>query len=359
MREERNQGRHPARTVCGQPGWYVPQRAQMIPVSIRPTPSAPRRPAITVCVAWQQDPEQLRGWVSALRQQTLADSQWELLVMDMGSDKESRERAVQLIAAEFPARGRLVTVSLPGQAWVRSRAAWEARGEIVCFLETNLRPAPDFLTEMLKAFTTHAAAGILGGNVLLSWEEPPSPLAEVVAPVALGIHDLGNKSRCLDLAQASLPPGGLFVRRQVLLNALATAAPPLTPAGQALQDRGNPVDQVIGAAAQQLGWECWYVPTLQLYQVVKREQLNKAGLLRRFEQIGRNQGVHRPAWLGKLPAPAGWLGGLKDFCCWQFRQWRGPAPHLRDQHPTLAADLHELEQELLRARACQALTGGV
>ena len=356
MREDRNHGPERARTGCGQRGWHAPQRAQVIPVSVIPPPSAPIRPAITVCVCLQPEAEPLRGWLSALRQQTLADSQWELLIMDVGSDKETRAWAVQLLAEELPDRGRLVTIRLPGQAWVRSRAAWEARGEILCFLEANLRPAPDFLAEVLKAFKTHAAAGILGGTILPSWEQPPTPLAEVVAPVALGIHDWGKASRCLDLAAGGLPPGGLCMRRQVLLNALA-AAPPPAPAGQRVHSLGNPVDLAIGAAAQKMGWECWYVPTLQLHRVVKREHMDKAGLLRRFEQIGRNQGIRQSAGLGKLPAPAAWLNGLKEFCCWQFRQWRGPSPELRGQHPTLAADLHELEQELLRARAGQALTG--
>jgi hypothetical protein len=57
----------------------------------------------------------------------------------------------------------------------------------------------------------------------------------------------------------------------------------------------------------------------------------------------------------KARSPLAWLIGLKDFCRWQFGQWRGPSPDLRHQHPAMAGDLHDLHQRLVWGRSIQAL----
>jgi hypothetical protein len=115
-------------------------------------------------------------------------------------------------------------------------------------------------------------------------------------------------------------------------------------------------DLAISVAARQMGWECWYDPAMQIEHVLPAGRMEKKYLVRLYEGIGRGQSATRKCYDWKARTPLAWLIGLKDFCRWQLGQWRGPSPELRHQHPEIAADLHDLHQQMTLGRACQALS---
>lgn len=303
-------------------------------------------PSVTLCICTRNGALRLPALFTALACQTLPFHEWEVLVLDLASTDDTAEVARRHILAKLGGRGRVLRVAVPGLAWTRARAAREARGDILCFLDDHHHPAPDFLAAVRQAFATRPRAGVIGGKVLPGWETPPTALAATVAPFALGIGDLGETSQCLEPGDRRLPGAGLSFRRRLLLRLVGAPAPVLKQfSATNLLSAG---DLALTLAARQRGWQCWYDATLTVHHVLPAASQDKTSLLRCYEEIGRRQAALRPL---------AWVCGLLDYCRWHVRQWRGPAPELRLQHPALAHDLHDLQQKLLHARARQALSG--
>ena len=305
-------------------------------------------PAITLCICTHNGGARLAGLLFALSRQTLAFHQWEVLVLDLASTDDTTEVARRYLLGKFGGRGRVVRVEQSGQAWTRARAAREAGGEIICFLEDHHRPAPNFLAAVVQAFAEHPWAGVMGGKVLPRWEVPPSPLAEVFAPLAPGRGEEVDTSQCLEERDGGIPGAGLCIRRSILLTLASSPAPEIELKHPVGNGSINAVDLGISVAARRMGWQCWYVPALRIDDLLNTECRDKSGLV----CPGEPTAPWPPAF-----RPLGWLKGLKDYCRWQFRRWRGPSPGLRRQHPALAGALHDLEQERLRGRARQAMNG--
>ncbi len=55
----------------------------------------------------------------------------------------------------------------------RNRGVAEARGEIIALVDDDCRPAPDWAEQLLAAHARHADAGVIGGRVLLAFDQPP------------------------------------------------------------------------------------------------------------------------------------------------------------------------------------------
>lgn len=91
--------------------------------------------------------------LAALGRQTLPAAEFEVLVVDDGSDAQNREA----IRAIVESHGRaLIAKPQGGLASARNCGADRAQGAIVLFLDDDVIPAPDLLAEHLAA---HQAAG--------------------------------------------------------------------------------------------------------------------------------------------------------------------------------------------------------
>lgn len=254
--------------------------------------------AISVCVA-TRDPAGLDEVLSALSRQTLPGHQWELLVLDFGGNEAASALASQRLAGRFGDRGRVVRVASSGRAWARARAAREARGSLLCFLEDYHQPAPDFLAAAVRAFTEHSGAGIIGGQVSLRWEADPVTLPELTAPAALGIACLGETSQCLAAEDGCVPGAGMCIRRDLLLGIASAPAPEVGVGQGGRAGVTDVVDHCLAVAAQRLGWQCWYVPELKIQRRVKTRCPDQSGL----------PASNEPKWLG----PLAWLQRMAGF----------------------------------------------
>jgi glycosyltransferase involved in cell wall biosynthesis len=293
--------------------------------------------------------------MEALASQTQPSETWELLVIDNASSDGTGGVADRFIKEKLGGCGRVVREEKPGLAFARARAAREARGEIICFLDDDNIPAPDFLAAVIQAFSERSRAGVIGGKVLPRWETKPTPLAEAVAPFALAICDLGNDALKFNAIGGGIVGAGMCLRTKVLRAIYQNENAPAQVTGRTGGNLMSGEDLAISVVARQLGWECWYVPTLQIEHILPASRMDKKYLLRLYEGIGRGQAVTRKVYDWKARSPLDWFIGLKDFCRWQLGQWRGPSPELQHQHPTLAGDLHDLHQSMTLGRSRQAL----
>jgi glycosyltransferase involved in cell wall biosynthesis len=294
--------------------------------------------------------------IEALASQTQPAETWKLLVVDNASTDGTGEVADRFIKEKLGGCGRVLREEQHGLSFARARAAREAQGEIICFLDDDNIPAPNFVAAAIQAFAERPRAGVIGGKVRPRWETKPTSLAEAVAPFALAICDLGEMAKRNDAMGGGIVGAGLCVRRtllQEIFHATETASQVTDRTGSNLISGG---DLAISVVARQMGWECWYVPTLQIEHILPASRMDKKYLLRLYEGIGRGQAATRKVYDWKVRTPLAWLIGLKDYCRWQLGQWRGPSPELRHEHPEIAADLHDLHQTMTFGRACQALS---
>ena len=309
----------------------------------------------TVCICTYNGAARVGDVLAALARQTLDRNEWEVLVIDNASTDGTGEVAGRFIKEKLGGCGRVVREEQPGLSFARARAAREAHGEIICFLDDDNIPAPDFVAAAIQAFAERPRVGVIGGKVLPRWETKPTPLAEAVAPFALAICDLGETAQRMDAVGGGIVGAGLCVRRNVLRDIFACSTLTRTVTDRKGTNLVGGGDLAISIIARQLGWECWYVPTLQIEHVLPASRMDKKYLLRLYEGIGRGQSATRKCSDWKARSPLSYLIGLKDFCRWRLGQWRGPSPELRHQHPAVAGDLHDLHQRLVWGRSIQAL----
>lgn len=310
----------------------------------------------TVCICTFNGAARIGMVIEALAVQTQPFESWELLVIDNASTDGTGEVANQLIKKRLRGNDRVVREERPGLSFARARAAREARGEIICFLDDDNIPAPHFLAAAVGAFDERSKAGVIGGKVLPRWEVNPTPLADAVAPFALAICNLGGSAQRVETVGGGIVGAGMCIRTEVLRNIYRDANAPAQVTGRTGGNLMSGEDLAISLVARQLGWECWYVPSLQIEHILPASRMDKNYLLRLYEGIGRGQAASRKCYDWKTRSPLAWLIGLKDYCRWQLGQMRGPLPELRQKHPDIAGDLHDLQQSMTIGRARQALS---
>ena len=313
---------------------------------------ADRQATVAICAYNAAD--RIAHVIRALAKQEVPAKDWEVLIVDNASADETGKLASQLMKELLPCSSRVVREERAGLAFARKRATREANGKIICFLDDDNIPEPDFVSNAIRIFKTRPKAGAVGGKVLADWETPPNPLALAVQDFALAICDLGEKPIRHEFNIG--PVGaGLCIRSEVVREIYAQENSLKGAIGRTGKNTGGGDDLALGIFTWQLGYECWYEPSLVLQHKLPARRMEKEYLLKLYEGIGRGQAEVRRLYDWKSRTPLTWLISLKDFVRWLAGEWRGPAPELCRRHPEIAAELHELNQNLTRGRAAQAL----
>ncbi len=114
---------------------------------------------LSVVIPTHNRPAGLERLLQALAAQTLRASEFEVVVVDDGSREPVRGRVEKL-----PLPYRLVVVSQPqrGAAMARDAGVRRATGEIVVFLDDDMRPSPDLLASHLRLHEATPRAVVFG-----------------------------------------------------------------------------------------------------------------------------------------------------------------------------------------------------
>jgi glycosyltransferase involved in cell wall biosynthesis len=293
--------------------------------------------------------------IRALATQDMPPAGWEVLIVDNASADGTGELAGKLMKELLTCSIHVVREETPGLAFARKRAAREARGKVICFLDDDNLPERDFVRNAIRIFAVRPKTGAIGGKVLAAWDTPPSPLALAVQNFALAICDLGEKPIRHEMNIG--PVGaGLCIRSELLRDIYANENSLRGAIGRTGKNAAGGDDLALGVLTWQLGYECWYEPSLVLQHKLPARRMEKDYLLKLYEGIGRGQAEVRQLYDWKARTPLNGLIGLKDFCRWQLDKWRGPSAELRQKHPEIADEVHDLGQRLVWGRASQAIS---
>src|SRR4051812_27689648 len=97
-------------------------------------------PRASVCLCTHNGAGRIGPVLEALAQQTAPRDAFEVLVIDNASTDDTAAFVERFLQEHFPATGRCVHEANPGVTFARRRAALEARGEFVCYLDDDNVP---------------------------------------------------------------------------------------------------------------------------------------------------------------------------------------------------------------------------
>lgn len=310
----------------------------------------------TVAICTHNGGSRIGEVLRSLALQETGSLRWEVLVVDNGST-DNTAAVCQELARSFPSPLRVVHEAQLGLSFARQRAAEEARGDIICFLDDDNPAEPDYVANAVHFFATNPKAGSIGGKVLPLWETPPTPLAETVSEFALAICDRGDAAFRYEGLTSGPVGAGMCVRRQLLRqiyrnNQLAEAV-----TGRKGGSLASGEDTALAIRVKQLGFECWYVPAMRIGHMIPGTRMEFDYLLRLHEGIGRGQASVRSLydWKARNSLLSA-LIGAKDLFRWALGKWRGPNQDRPGCDPRLAVQVHELKQRQLWGRATQAIS---
>ncbi|MGA2232691.1 MAG: glycosyltransferase, partial [Tepidisphaeraceae bacterium] len=213
--------------------------------------------------------------LNALAQMENMPGAWECLVVDNASTDDTRkvaEDAGRRLALPL----RVVSEPIAGHTRARARAAAEARGELLSFIDDDNLVSPQWAQNCIAFFAAHPSAGIAGGKIAPVFEDPASipPDFQEHYAQALAIRDMGEAERKLILLEDDPPCGaGMTGRTALFRRILLDIGCHLTGRTGGALTSGD--DTEIGLLAQRLGWETWYTPSLQMAHVLPARRLRR------------------------------------------------------------------------------------
>jgi len=107
--------------------------------------------------------------LAALRAQTLAATEWELLLIDNASDQSFRKE----IDLDWLPRARCLREEKIGLTHARRCGIAESRGECLVFVDDDNVLQPDYLAKVLEIAREHSRLGAWSGQVLPEFEITP------------------------------------------------------------------------------------------------------------------------------------------------------------------------------------------
>lgn len=136
-------------------------------------------PRVSVIICTHPRSGSLQRTLRAVAGQTLARSEYEVVIVNTAPCEPSARDAIATIREECfasaPDRIRLVDCPLPGLSHAQNAGISEARGEYVVFLDHDAVPDPECLEWFLRGFEAHPNAGVIGGHVRLKLPTPRPP----------------------------------------------------------------------------------------------------------------------------------------------------------------------------------------
>lgn len=142
-----------------------------------------KTPAISVILcAHNPRPDHLSRTLEALREQTLATSDWELLIVDNASSRP----LVQSWDVAWHPLAQHVREERLGLIWARLSGVSHARGELLVFVDDDNVLAADYLAQTLVIAEQFPFLAAWGGQILPEFEAaPPEWMARYVGWLAL------------------------------------------------------------------------------------------------------------------------------------------------------------------------------
>jgi len=225
--------------------------------------------------------EMLRNAILSLTHQTLDRADYEIIVVDNGSN-DSTEKAVDELARKVP-NLRYVYETKPGLSHARNRGAELAKGEIVAFIDDDATAAERWLEALLLDYWVEPDICAVGGKIHVVW----LPARPRWLPPELESHfsklDLGDNRQIVQYP--TFPFGtNMSILRRILLDQ-GGFSPRLGRRGTSLL---SCEESELFYRLSRNKMKVMYEPNAIVYHNVAAKRLSRAWILQRSFAQGRS-----------------------------------------------------------------------
>ena len=236
---------------------------------------------LTVLIPTRDRHDMVADCLASLNGQVPQPEEWEIIVVDDGSDEPLAPVVERTAEAGLPVR--CLTQGKAGLNAARNHGVAMSEGEVIAFLDDDTIVSPGWAAAVEDGFANNECEA-LGGRVVLQLEgggELPDWLTERRLTY-LSHYDLGGEPR--EVNEPPLPVGANFALRRSALERLGGFRDGLDRIGNELISNGE-YELLRRILAD--GGEILYWPTAEVLHRVPRERLTKEWFRRR----ARAQGV--------------------------------------------------------------------
>jgi glycosyltransferase involved in cell wall biosynthesis len=208
--------------------------------------------------------------LTALREQTLPVTEWELVLVDNGSTNPLED----LVDLSWHPISRVVHEPEPGLTPARLRALAEARGELIIFVDDDNVLDPSYLSESMLIAQQFPCLGAWGGQLFPEFEALPAPgLEDMLEGLALRQF---QQPRWSNYDTSTCPYGaGLCVRASVAERYAGIANS--DPIRRSLDRRGESLvgggDLDLAMTSYQLGMGTGLFPQLKSLHLIPKHRV--------------------------------------------------------------------------------------
>lgn len=208
-------------------------------------------------------------------------SGWKLLVVDNGSTDQTG-RTIASFANRLPLQS--LTEPKPGKNFALNAGLALVEGDLVVLTDDDVFPHADWLVELRSAADTQPDFSMFGGSVVPRWEVPPPSWIEWADHgAAYAITDPAWKEG--PITPDCIWGPNMAVRAKVFQSDVRFN-PFMGPRGSNYLQGG---DTELTRRLHQLGHKAWHVRKAVVEHFIRKEQLDKAWVMRRAIRHGRGE----------------------------------------------------------------------
>lgn len=251
----------------------------------------------------------------ALADQSLPLNQWELLVIDNGSD----EQLVGRINLAWHPAARHIREDKLGFSAVRARGILEAKGNILVFVDDDNVLASDYLSQGLALFSRRPDLGAVSGRIVPEYEvAPPAWLSgEYESWIAIRRITKDTSSNFMD-SRSEPCSAGMLLRREIGLGWAQACEQTNCPMFLA-DDSNRPLSgedvEIVKYAVDQ-GYTVGMFGCLTLTHLIPSNRVHPNALFAIYRNIIASATVREVVRSGAKSIAPTWRTVIKE--CWRF-----------------------------------------
>lgn len=208
---------------------------------------------------------------------------WELLLIDNGSQDETRQ-----VVRQFEDRLPLTYIyeGRPGKSHASNTGIERAAGELCLFADDDVLPGFDWLRQYERAAKDNPQFGVFGGPYVLKWPTPPAPWLAESPEVLQSCLMLTDPSWKTGPHEEGFRGGNFAVRRAAFQQGFrfdtTLGANPELPPGE---------ENYLVHKLVRHGYRKWWIAEAAVEHIVRPEQMTKQYMLSRAVRVGRGDYV--------------------------------------------------------------------
>ncbi|MDY7020838.1 MAG: glycosyltransferase [Cyanobacteriota bacterium] len=242
---------------------------------------------ISVAICTHNRAERLQKSLEALKNQSLSQEVFEVLVIDNASTDQTQKICDQY-SQDF-INFHYVYESILGLSKARNTAIKEAKGKYIAYLDDDAIPCQGWLEAILDSFENVEPSPIgVGGPIYGIWEIPTLNWVEEYSDIAAYFTTLNYGSQPCWFPSQRFPYGANMAYQREALEQVGGFCEQLGRKGQNLLSQE---ELLLNLSLEQKGEKFYYNPKASVEHWISKERINLEWLMQRSYWQGRSEAI--------------------------------------------------------------------